>query len=79
MSAVREDGGMKKVTFVTDQRMDEMMGNYVDNPRYERAIATFQNDYIQIAPESITKAKFVYLRLPEKPVYSVKVINGVSV
>lgn len=79
MSAVREDGGMKKVTFVTDQRMDEMMGNYVDIPSYEYPVATFQNDYIQIAPESITKAKFVYLRLPEKPVYSVKVINGVSV
>ena len=79
MSAMRDDGRLKRVRFVTDQQWDEMMGNYVDVPNDEYPIATFQNDHIQIAPQNITKAKFVYLRLPNRPVYAVKLNGNASV
>lgn len=70
---------VKRVRFVTDQRWDEMNGNYVDIPNEEYPIATFQKEWIRIAPKTINQAKFVYLRLPDKPVYAVKVSGNASV
>lgn len=73
-------GSMRKnVRFVTDQRWDEMNGSYVDIPNEEYPIANFQSDTIRIAPTTITRTIFTYLRLPVKPVYAVRIQNNVSV
>lgn len=69
----------KKVRFVTDQRWDEMNGNYVDIPNEEYPIANFQSDTIKIAPATIKQVIFTYLRLPLKPVYAVMMKGNVSV
>jgi len=70
---------VRPVIIVTDQRWDEMHGNFVDVPSDEYPIANFQTNSVRIAPKEIRLAKFIYLRMPNKPEYKVTVSGNKNI
>jgi hypothetical protein len=69
----------KRVRFVTDQRWDEMHGNYVDIPNDEYPIGRIVGKKIEISPSYIKRGLFTYLRLPRPTKYAVKQNANVGV
>jgi hypothetical protein len=68
----------RSVEILTDEELDDRLGDYVTKPSDEYPVVCYRNTFLQFYP-NIQNVEISYLRLPVKPVYASTITNGINV
>ncbi len=66
----------RKVDVLSDKEFNDRISSALLHPSLRYPIANFQSGVVRFEPRNIKVAHFVYLRLPVKPVYAIKMTRG---
>ena len=66
----------RKVDILSDQEFDNRISSALLQPNLRYPACNFQAGVIRVAPRTIRSLYFVYLKLPQKPVFSVSYDRG---
>lgn len=67
--------GTSPVEMLRDSQFQDRLGDSIKMPTKKHPIVTMYEDYLQFQPTDLGTVKFVYLRLPETPVWGATLVN----
>ena len=71
-------GRQRPVELLTDEEIDDRLGDFVTSPSLDYPNWSYGPTYIQFYPSTIQTVTLNYLRLPKTPIYVNQLLNGVN-
>jgi len=69
---------IRPIEIVSDESIDDRLGDAIISPENEYPIAVYRDTYIQFYPITLQSINWSYLRMPNTPIYRSQSVNGIN-